>query len=78
MGSFKHSWALFISFLPLSRHVGVLYIKGTDFRINPIPLKTVRPFVMDTISLSKTKLDPMDQDAVSNYLIEKVLFTSCH
>ena len=32
---------------------------------------------MDTISLSKTKLDPMDQDAISNYLIEKVLFTSC-
>lgn len=59
------------------RHVGILYIKGTDFRIDPVPLKTVRPFVMDTVSLSKTDIDPLEHDKISNYLIEKVILYLC-
>ena len=55
------------------RHVGILYIKDTEFRIDPIPLKTVRPFVMDTVVLSKTGIDIGDSAEVLSYLAEKVL-----
>ena len=51
----------------------MLYIKGTDFKIDSIPLKTVRPFVMDTVVLAKTDIDPDDSEAILSYLTEKVL-----
>ena len=37
-----------------------------------IPLKTVRPFLMDSVLLSKTGLHHLDDKAVDRYLAEKV------
>ena len=56
----------------LCRHVGLLYIKGTDFKIEPIPLQTVRPFVLDTVVLSRTGIHPCQEEEVLSYLTEKV------
>ncbi len=67
---------LSVSLLFLSvRHVGMLTIKGTDFRVDQIPLKTVRPFMWDTVSLSKTGIDPLDTSRIQSYLEQKV--TTC-
>lgn len=57
------------------RHVGLLEVDGKDFRIDKIPLKTVRPFVMNDIILQtipelKNKL--FDQKSVEHYLIKHV------
>ena len=57
---------------PPCRHVGILYIKDTTFRMEPVPLKTVRPFVMDTVLLSKTGIHPRDDKQIVTYLVEKV------
>ncbi|EAS28599.2 DNA repair protein (mre11) [Coccidioides immitis RS] len=37
------------------KHVAILSITGRDFKCEPIPLKTVRPFVMKEIVLSEEK-----------------------
>ena len=58
--------------LSLFRHVGLLYIKGTTFKMEPIPLCTVRPFVLDTVVLSQTGIDPRQEEEVVSYLVEKV------
>ena len=50
----------------------MLTIKGTDFRLDTIPLKTVRPFEWDTVSLSKTGIDPLDNSRIQSYLEQKV------
>ena len=60
------------------RHVGILYIKGTDFRIETIPLKTVRPFIMDTVCLSKTNISNLDYSRILSYLQEKVCLYTHH
>ncbi|KAK7865582.1 hypothetical protein R5R35_010113 [Gryllus longicercus] len=39
------------------KHVGILKINKKKFHLQPIPLKTVRPFVMDTISLTKSRIN---------------------
>lgn len=66
------SQVVYLEVLLFHRHVGLLYINGTDFRIEPIPLQTVRPFVMDTVSLSKTDIHPEETEAILSYLSEKV------
>ena len=35
--------------LALPRHVGVLDIKGKEFRLRKVPLKTVRPMYMEEV-----------------------------
>jgi len=43
------------------KKVGILDIRGQQFRLNPIPLTQVRPFVMSEISLNnQPNLDPDD------------------
>ena len=39
----------------------VIEVCGDQFRVNPIPLKTVRPFVMDDLILQETGLLPYKQ-----------------
>ena len=39
----------------VSKHVAILTITGRDFKVEPIRLKTVRPFVMKEIVLSEDK-----------------------
>ncbi|KAJ3270534.1 Double-strand break repair protein mre11a [Terramyces sp. JEL0728] len=55
------------------KHVGILKITGQEFQLEKIKLKTVRPFIMDNVELSKVEgLDPGDKDSVSLYLRRKV------
>ena len=50
-----------------------MYIKSDQtFKIDPIPLRTVRPFILEGVSLKDTGIHPQDQDGVEKYLIEKV------
>ena len=73
-----------VTFLPLSslspslppslpgRHVGLLYIKGTGFKLEPVPLQCVRPFVMDSVFLSQTGIHHREEQQIITYLTEKV------
>ena len=50
-----------------------MYIKSDQtFKIDPIPLQTVRPFVIDGVHLRDTGIHPQDEAAVEKYLAEKV------
>lgn len=40
--------------------------------MEPIKLKSVRPFVMDAVCLSDTGIHPQNNDGVESYLAEKV------
>jgi double-strand break repair protein MRE11 len=42
------------------KHVGLLEIKGKQFKVHPIPLKTVRQFYMEDVVLEDTSLNPND------------------
>ena len=44
--------------------------------MDPVPLQSVRPFVMDSVSLSHTGLDLDDNRATLEYLAEKVTLIS--
>ena len=57
------------------KHVGLLQIKGKDFKLSKIPLKTVRQFYMEDVVLSRTSLESNDPDCARNveiYCQEKV------
>ncbi|TPX34366.1 hypothetical protein SmJEL517_g03004 [Synchytrium microbalum] len=46
------------------KHVGILHVRGKDFEIEPIRLKSVRPFVMEEIVLAD---EPELKGTVSNH-----------
>lgn len=46
----------------LEKHVGLLYVYKTDFKMVPIKLTTVRPFLIDELVL--------EQSSSSNYCVE--------
>ena len=54
------------------RHVALLKIQGKEFEMTPIPLRTVRPFVMDEILLTEVAeeegFNVTDQMEVTKYL----------
>jgi double-strand break repair protein MRE11 len=55
------------------KHVGMLEVCGQQFRVRPIPLKTVRPFIIDDIALSAhDELDPNDADAIEEFLAKRI------
>lgn len=56
------------------KHVFILDIKGTDYTITPIPLQTVRPFVMKDVSLKDENFieGPASKGDISEFLYEKV------
>jgi double-strand break repair protein MRE11 len=60
------------------RHVALLQIQGKGFQLTPIPLRTVRPFVLDEVILSEAAEDEgfelTDQLAISKFLKKKVRF----
>jgi double-strand break repair protein MRE11 len=50
-----------------------LKFKGRKFHIEKIPLKTVRPFLMEEVSLSNyPSLRPTDGQAVQTFLAKKI------
>lgn len=56
------------------KHVFILDIKGTDYALTPIPLKTVRPFVMEDVSLKEENFieGPASKADIIEFLLEKV------
>jgi double-strand break repair protein MRE11 len=62
----------FLSVPSLCRHVALLSVKGTDFKIEPIKLKTVRPFLLDTVTLADSGVSPHETESVLKYLEDKV------
>jgi len=59
-----------------ARHAALLKIQGKDFELTPIPLRTVRPFVMDQVVLTEVAeeegFDVTDQMEVAKYLRSRV------
>ncbi|EJD05327.1 DNA repair exonuclease [Fomitiporia mediterranea MF3/22] len=60
----------------LEKHVALLKILGTEFKLEPLPLRTVRPFVIDEVCLVEAAeeegFDVTDQIEVSKFLKRKV------
>ena len=58
------------------RHVALLKIQGKEFELTPIPLRSVRPFVIDDVDLSEGAeeegFDLSDKLAVNKFLKKKV------
>lgn len=64
------------------RHVGLLSIQGSQFQIAEIPLKTVRPFIFDEITLAQlaeneeNKINLEDRDSITAFLRKMVRVAS--
>ena len=60
----------------IEKHVALLQIQGKDFELTPLPLKTVRPFVIDEVVLQDAAEDEglnlNDQMEITKYLKGKV------
>ncbi|EGO01009.1 hypothetical protein SERLA73DRAFT_167194 [Serpula lacrymans var. lacrymans S7.3] len=60
----------------IEKHVALLQIQGKEFQLTPIPLRTVRPFVLEDIHLGEVSdeegLDLGDQMAISKFLKSRV------
>ena len=55
------------------RHIGVLSLKGLDWDMKKILLKTVRPFVIDDIELKNiSHLEPGDSSSLMLFLHQEV------
>ena len=59
-----------------NRHVALLSIQGKEFELKPIPLRSVRPFVIDDVDLREAAeeegFDLSDKLAVNKFLKKKV------
>lgn len=68
------SFVLFFSLMYSSRCVGLLDIRGTAFRMSPVALHTVRPFVTgDAVLADEAELEAAkDTESVSQLLAAKV------
>ena len=60
------------------RHVALVQIQGKEFQLTPLPLRTVRPFVIEDVVLNEVAdevgLDLNDQMAITKFLKGKVSF----
>jgi len=54
------------------KHVGLLHVYQKTFKMEPLPLQTVRQFMFDNIVLSDTNLLSHEDEKVFSYLTEKV------
>ena len=59
-------------YLLLIRHVGILHINRSRYKIDKIKLNTVRPLIMDSIVLSKVVGLQKDRESVHSHLCLKV------
>ena len=58
--------------LSACRHVAVLQVRGVDFKLQPLKLESVRPFLLDTVALSDGDFMPEDRDEVERFLEDQV------
>jgi double-strand break repair protein MRE11 len=59
----------------MRKHVGILDVRGSQFRMTAVPLMQVRSFAMGQIVLSESNLDPEDpriEEAVGELLAKEV------
>ncbi|KAG6877134.1 meiotic recombination [Termitomyces sp. T159_Od127] len=60
----------------IQKHAALLQIQGKEFQLTPIPLRTVRPFVIESVVLSEVAeeegIDLADQIDISKYLKTRV------
>ncbi|KAH7912498.1 Metallo-dependent phosphatase-like protein [Hygrophoropsis aurantiaca] len=60
----------------MEKHVALLEIQGREFQLQPIPLRTVRPFVLEEVVLAEAGeeegFDLSDQITVSKFLKSRV------
>ncbi|RXK38009.1 DNA repair protein (mre11) [Tremella mesenterica] len=62
----------------IPKHVGILSIQGSQFQIAEIPLKTVRPFVIEEVVLTEAAANPRnkinleERDTITSYLRAQV------
>lgn len=60
----------------LEKHVALVKVQGTDFELSPLPLRTVRPFVIEDVCIadiaSEHGFELNDQVAINKFLKEKV------
>lgn len=56
------------------KHVFILDVKGTDYALTPVPLQTVRPFIMKDVSLREENFieGPASKSDILQFLLEKV------
>jgi double-strand break repair protein MRE11 len=55
------------------KYIGIMEIYQDKFRLNPIPLTTVRPFIIDDVVLSEQPgLKPENSNLVNEFLVSKV------
>jgi len=58
-----------------TKHVGILKIYKSNFKLNPIPLRTVRSFAMSTLILKEHNIAQTDKNIelkIERILIEKI------
>lgn len=58
----------------MAKHIGLLKIYKTTFDLQPIPLKTVRPFVYDEIILKYTKNSHEDPSQNAQNQVERAMY----
>lgn len=51
------------------KFVGLLHIVDKKFKLVPLKLKTVRPFVFETITLSDCEIREVDHNVATNVII---------
>ncbi|KAK7460995.1 meiotic recombination [Stygiomarasmius scandens] len=60
----------------IQKHVALLSIQGKDFHLKPLPLRTVRPFVIESVDLGEVAeeegFDLSNQIEITKYLKAKV------
>jgi double-strand break repair protein MRE11 len=58
------------------RHVALLSIQGKEFELQPIALRTVRPFVIEDVDMAEAaeehNFDVTDQIAIGKFLKTRV------
>lgn len=63
-----------------SRHVGLIHVHGKEYSLKPLPLRTVRPFVLEEIVLSEAAeeegFELEDQMEITKYLRSRVAIFS--
>eukprot|EP00051_Salpingoeca_urceolata_P001980 m.45836 g.45836 ORF g.45836 m.45836 type:complete len:714 (+) comp11810_c0_seq2:129-2270(+) len=56
----------------VTKHVALMQVNGKKFMFEKLPLKTVRPFVMEEVALADQDLEPTEKDKIEEFLMDKV------